>query len=215
MANARITPSGGAPPPFAGIAPQFPALQYEPPPFAGIAPQFPALQYEPLCMGHLSEILAAVKVWRGPHRNAIGGPWTTAEVEKRVRQSHEDLIMRIGGQPPSGCYWIVRERESGKILGIVGLHRRSPGVAFYHRTYLRPNVSRDDTIRIVRDTVRLFAKLNPREKVVVTTSPSGALYKKAGFTVLSDTYVQRRNSSRVRRMCFLALSLAEISGPRT
>ena len=159
------------------------------------------------------------------HRNMVGGPWSPEEVKDRALQSHRDNLLRQEGKPAGGYYWVVREKEvdsalqggtkchraPSRILVIAGLHRRGkPWTTYIHRTYLRPDISPETTVSVVQETVRLFARLNPEEKVVIATSPNPQLYQAAGFQFLSETVIRRRNN-RLKRMCLLAADLASLA----
>lgn len=166
------------------------------------------LHYEPLGHTHLSDLMNASDIYRGRHRNPLGGSWNKAELKRRIDMAEDDRQTILAGKKAGGYYWAVR--QGGNLIGLVGMHQNgAEGDPYVHRIFVLPKVTKNTQVRIVRHSLQLFANQNPSELCVWTNSPGSDLYVEAGFILLAKTPVARKNNKRyTKRMSFLVADLS-------
>jgi ribosomal protein S18 acetylase RimI-like enzyme len=130
-------------------------------------------------METIAELHLEIRQWQ----EAIGQNSFT-----NILDSQEDLTNIIGYYIASGGnFFVAYDRETGNVVGFVGLKREADGTGVGKRLAVKPEYQRQGVATELLDYLRTWAVENGFEKFTHRTNEGEkafALYEKHGFTII-------------------------------
>lgn len=177
------------------------------------------LKFERLQPLHFLWLRNNPSIYRGRHRNTLGGGLSDQALREKLRMSGKDWKQYENGQLPGGHYWLVL--KDGRPVAISGFHKNDrSGQIFIQRMFLEYAMEASTILRVIERSLLLFTLLRPEQICVQTNAVHPQAYIKAGYQLLARGHMFRQGQKaattdgsarhrprRKRPMCLLVRPL--------